>query len=180
MRVNQGARAARRVVIAFVVVLGACALWVPAAVAHGVEVQNPGHHELESELNWGLLLHQGGVDVPFFFCDYEWEIDVRANGHFEIGLGVVPHAGQSVFCNGARTCDGVPWEGEIVEDGSGFEAHFVGCFEGTGLGLIDGIAAPIECPMTDGEIHCDWPVGSGVEVTGEITVHGELGLTHVG
>jgi hypothetical protein len=153
-----------------------------AAVAQ-VIVENPGHHEAESELSWGFWAHVPGVgEVPVLRCDNDWEFDVAANGDLQLfAENILPHPGQAGNCGTMEPCNGhAAWDGQFEEAAPGvFSIHWVFCLEGTGSAL-DGVSIPIECAFDDAlaEAHCDAPIGGGIEVMGEVQLHESLGLLH--
>jgi hypothetical protein len=183
-----------RIVALICAVCGVVTLGAQPAIAEdpaAVHVENDGHHELESEVDWGWFAHVGsGVEVPMLQCAHDLEVEIADDGHLLIYVSdIFSHAGSTGSCGTMDTCNGDPWEGQIEEDGEGgFVAHWTFCVEGTGTGL-SGVPFLIECPITDTEIHCDativpsaetppTPTMPSIETMGEFTLHESLGLMH--
>ena len=171
-------------------VTAAAALALSAGAASAVVVNNPGMHELEAENTLSLA----GVHTPIGFitgwtCDLEWEAEVGSTGAFEFhDITIHPgHADQVGPCDTTDDCDNAGWhDGQIEEAGPDqFTLHYTYCLEGQG-GQFDGVDVPVECPIADTEIHCDYTIGtqqtpfgtSNVEVLGEMTFHDSLDLGH--
>jgi hypothetical protein len=183
----------RKLLLLAATAVAALALTASSAAAdpHAVHVENDGHHELETEVDLGVFAHiGGGVEVPMLQCGNDWEIDVAEDGHVLVHVeDIFAHPGSTGACNTADACNSEEWEGQIVENEvGGYAAHLTFCLEGTGTGL-SGIPFPIECPMTDVEVHCDativpstenppTPTMPAIEVMGEGTLHESLGLMH--
>ena len=157
--------------------------------AHAVVVENPGMHEIESELGIAIGIHTPIGFIAGLSCDQEWEANISATGALEFhDITFHPgHAGQSSFCDSLDDCDNEGWhEGQIEETAPDqFALHYTFCLEGQG-GQFDGLDVPVECPIADTEIHCDYTIGSqqtpfglsSVELLGEMTLHDSLGLAH--
>jgi hypothetical protein len=171
----------RKLVLLGVTAVAALAFTAATASAQ-VVVENPGHHEVESELSIGIYAHVPGVgEVPVLRCDNNWELDVAANGDLQLfAENILTHPGQSGSCGTSEPCDGhAAWNGQFEEAGGAFTAHVGFCLEGTGSAL-DGVTIPVECAFDDvlAEAHCDAPIGNGLEVMGELQLHESLGLMH--
>jgi hypothetical protein len=174
-----------RVTLLCVVVLGVLGLSASAASAQTVHVENPGTHQMESEVDFGINFHNSmGGTIPLVRCDNDWELEVQEDGHFVIVVhDIAPHAGGTVGqCSTIEACDAEPWEGQVVEDGDGgFEAQFDLCISGTGTPL-SGVVIPTTCQVVNAEFHCDsaMPItGGSLEVEGEVSLSDSLGLMHL-
>ena len=160
-----------------------------ASAASAVIVENPGMHEIESEVGIAIGVHTPIGFIAGLSCDNEWEANVSSTGAVEVHDITLHqgHANQVGPCDDTDDCDNAGWHnGQIEEVGlNQFEVHITFCLEGQG-GQFDGVDVPVECPIYNTEVHCDYTIGSQetpfgispVEVLGEMTFHDSLGLMH--
>jgi hypothetical protein len=180
----------RKLFVLGVMAVTALAFSASNAAAQGVHVENPGHHEAESEVDLAFGVHIPGVGFnPLLRCDNNWEIDAQEDGAFTLNAeDILPHTGSVGACI-MEPCNHQPWAGQLEEDGPGeFAAHLTFCLQETGTGL-SGVPFALECDVTAGVVdsmHCDQQIATTppeqgslpIEVEGEVFLHESLGLTH--
>ena len=178
----------RKLMLGVLVACTAFAVTAGAAAAQGVHVENPGHHELESEVNIGIGLETPIGFIPALRCENDWEVDIQEDGSFVLdAAGISPHTGSSGACDTAEPCSAAVWPGQVEEVGPGFHAELTFCLENTGTGL-SGIPFPVECDVEQGVVdsfHCphvqiatDPNTGFPIVVEGEVYAHTSFGLMH--
>jgi hypothetical protein len=181
----------RKLFVLGVMAVAALAFSASNAAAQGVHVENPGHHEAESEVDIAVGVHIPGVGFnPLLQCENNWEVDAQEDGAFTLNAeDIQPHTGSVGACDTAEPCNHALWNGQLEEDGPGeFAAHLTFCLQETGTGL-SGIPFALECPVEQLNVdsfHCDQQIATTppeqgslpIEVEGEVFLHESLGIMH--
>jgi hypothetical protein len=153
-----------------------------ADVSEGVEVGNPGNYEVQSEPEFVIVNHSGGIEVPWPFgpCTVHWEISVNADGSGYIdGEGFA-----GGICDTWEPCDQhAAWPMQIEEDeaSGAFRIHFEFCAENTQT-TLSGVVVPVECEIsetTTTSFACDQQIlASTAEIWTDLDVDGLLAIGH--
>jgi hypothetical protein len=170
-------------------VAGFVFLVVPASA---VVVENPGMYEVEGEDTREFSSEAPeGTQIGDLSCEVNWEANIDSNGAIEIhDINLDEHTEtSSPQCDDADDCPDFHWGGQIFEDyfnpanqtNHEFGMTYAFCMVNAG---IPGVAGPsvATCEIDNSELHCEHVFihipQFEVELHGELTIHGDLGLMH--
>jgi opacity protein-like surface antigen len=162
-----------------------------AVSASAVVVENPGMYEIEGENTLELSSEAPeGTQVGDLECENNWEANIDESGAIEVhDINLDEHGTSSAQCDDVDDCPDFHWQGQIFEDyfnPANQTNHEFGltqsfCLVNAG---IPGVVGPSSatCEIDDSEVHCEHVFihipQIEVELHGELTIHGDLGLMH--